>query len=103
MPKNGTEAFYHEIKVAKAEKLAKNLVTHNFLRVSNLMSHRPRKNLPTTFVHRIDDKAIEIDLQTSMVENAIEAGGAIRLTTGSLGSSHTPFLSRPAAVVDLVT
>lgn len=101
LPKNGPEAFYHDIERARAEELSEKLVTHNFSAISNIITHTPWRVLPTLFVYCTKDVAISLDLQKTMVKDAVESG-ATELTVCTVESSHSPFWSMPAEVVRIV-
>ena len=100
-PKNPLEAFYHDVDEERAESLAKKLVTHNFNEISKTIHHAPWKDLPTFFVYCTEDLALGLELQKTMVRDAVESG-AVEFHVRELESSHSPFWSMPAAVVAIV-
>jgi pimeloyl-ACP methyl ester carboxylesterase len=100
--KNAAEAFFNDIDSATAEELAKGNVTHNWLAVSEKVTGAPWKDLPTTYVHCTRDLAIMLPLQKSMVQEAINAGGASEFVTEIIDSGHCPFLSKPDELISIV-
>jgi pimeloyl-ACP methyl ester carboxylesterase len=100
--KNAAEAFFNDIDSATAEELAKGNVTHNWPAVSEKVTGAPWKDLPTTYVHCTRDLAIMLPLQKSMVQEAINAGGAPEFVTEIIDSGHCPFLSKPDELISIV-
>ena len=74
---------------------------HNFSAVSNTITHPPWRLLPTLSVCCTKDVAMSLDLQKTMVKDAVESG-ATELTVCTVESSHSPFWSMPAEVVRIV-
>lgn len=100
--KNAAESFYNDIDPATAGRLAMDNVTHNWNAASGTVSGAPWKDLPTTYIHCLRDLAIMLPLQKSMVEDAVNAGGAAEFLTEVVDSGHCPFLSRPDELVEVV-
>ena len=100
--KNAAEAFFNDIDSATAEKLAAGNVTHNWLAASTKVTGAPWKDLPTTYVHCTQDLAIMLPLQKSMVQDAVNAGGASEFVTKIIDSGHCPFLSKPDELVSII-
>ena len=104
LPKNAREAFYNDMGSGKAQELTRKLVTHNLTEVSSgaaAITRAPWRDLPTTFVCCTKDMGIYLDLQKSMVKDAVE-NGAADLKVCELESGHSPFWSMPEAVVGIV-
>ena len=74
---------------------------HNFSAVSNTITHTPWRVLPTLFVCCTKDVAMSLDLQKTMVKDAVESG-VTEPTVCTVESSHGPFRSTPAEVVRIV-
>ncbi|KAI9881247.1 MAG: hypothetical protein M1830_005533 [Pleopsidium flavum] len=92
--KNASDSFYNDIEPrSQAEELAEATVTHNWSAVGGKIEGAPWMNLPSTYVHCEQDQAILLDLQKSMVKDAMEAREIGGLETELLNSGHCPFLT----------
>jgi len=57
-------------------------------------------DLPVWFLATVEDKALPVEAQRTMVKFARDAGGDVMLR--ECMSGHSPMLSRPKEVVDFV-
>jgi len=100
--KNAPDSFYNDIDTPRAQELAAANVTHNVTAFAGKAENSPWKDLLTVYVHCERDMSIFVDLQRSMVKDALELGGAKQLVTKSCDSGHCPFLSVPGQVLKIV-
>ena len=98
---NAPDAFYNDISPRSvAEELARENVTHNIAVVGGEVEGVPWMEVESTYVVCEKDEALLAQLQRSMVKDALEEGGKVRVET--LESGHCAFLSRPDEVVGIV-
>ena len=108
--KNAPYCFFNDINESdskRAEELATHNVTHNWATASGKISRAPWMDLPATYVHCTKDMAIHLQLQQSMVADALVALQTERTRKGSIvtetiEAGHSPFLSKPTAIVKIV-
>lgn len=100
-PKNAPESFYNDIERERAEKLAKENVTHNYMAAVEKTKYAPWRDLPTTYVFCSRDKAILPPLQEALLKDVVDVGGS-GIVTESIEAGHCPFLSRPGDVQRIV-
>ncbi|OOF90467.1 hypothetical protein ASPCADRAFT_135149 [Aspergillus carbonarius ITEM 5010] len=93
-------SFYNDVESARAEELAKGNITHNWAAASGVITGAPWKDLPTVYIYSIQDVAIKLLLQKSMVQDAVDAGA--KLTTETINSGHCSFSSRVEELVQMV-
>ncbi len=99
--KNAADSFYNDVLPrSRAEQLARENVSHNIFVVGGEVQGVPWMNIESTYVICEKDEALLVHLQRSMVKDAVEVGGKVRVET--LESGHCPFLSRPDEVVRIV-
>jgi hypothetical protein len=58
------------------------------------------KHVPSTYIFCTEDQALSYETQLGIVERARKEGMLLR--TERLEASHSPFLSMPEAVVDVI-
>ena len=99
--KNAPDAFYNDVLPrSRAEELARENVTHNIMVVGGDVNGVPRMDVESTYVVCEKDEALLVHLQRSIMKDAQEAGGKVRVET--LKSGHCPFLSQPHELVRIV-
>jgi pimeloyl-ACP methyl ester carboxylesterase len=99
--KNAPHSFYHDVDSDRAESLATGNVTHNWAAVLDKVKAAPWKDLDTIYIHCLQDRAIELPLQESMVA-AANAARSSPMVVKSIDSSHCPFLSRPRELIAII-
>jgi pimeloyl-ACP methyl ester carboxylesterase len=73
---------------------------HNIAAAAGNITGAPWKDLETVYIYLVQDLAIRLSLQRSMVKDAVRAGG--RIQTEVIDAGHCAFLSRPDEVVEIV-
>ncbi|GKT51442.1 uncharacterized protein ColSpa_11623 [Colletotrichum spaethianum] len=90
--------FYADVKTSLADKAVAALLPQPFKTVENKSGFEPWNNgFEMGYIFTQNDQAIPIDLQTSM-ESIFPASSF----TATLNSSHTPFLSMPKILGDVI-
>ena len=100
--KNAPDALYNDVEAGQAEELAKKNTTSNRAELASKASRTPWKDIPTTFVYTTKDVAINPGIQRIMVQEANGAGGVRPLDEEYCDSGHSPFLSVPSELVQIV-
>jgi hypothetical protein len=98
--KNAVKSLYNDIKPDTAERLATGNVMHNIAAAAGNITGAPWKNLETVYIYLVQDLAIRLSLQRSMVKDAVRAGG--RIQTEVIDAGHCAFLGRSDEVVEIV-
>ncbi|KAL3490678.1 alpha/beta-hydrolase [Aspergillus germanicus] len=98
--KNAVKSLYNDVRSDTVEWLASGNVMHNIAAAAGNVMGAPWKDLETIYVYLVQDLAIRLSLQRSMVKDAARAGG--RIQTEVIDAGHCAFLSRPDEVVEIV-
>jgi len=91
----GAAAFYHDCSAVAAGAAIARLRPQSLTALSGKATAASWREKPATYVVCTDDRAVPVPLQRS---NAARVGESIDWPT-----SHSPFLSRPELVADLLT
>ncbi|KAH8756012.1 Alpha/beta hydrolase fold-1 [Diaporthe sp. PMI_573] len=89
------EYFYHDMARSEQQKWIAELSHTSAPVFDGKTDYEPWHHMPCTYIFCEDDKAITLDAQKKMA-----AFMGIELTTFSIKSSHSPFLSVPDKVVE---
>ena len=89
-----TEFFYHDCSAADAEAAVARLKPMSMAAMGETVPAVAWREKPATYVVCTDDRAVPVALQKS---NAARIGTVIEMPT-----SHSPFLSKPDLVADLL-
>ena len=93
-PDLATAAFYHDCTPDDAARAVARLGAQPTVTFSQAVTAAAWHDIPSTYVVCTDDRAIATSLQRAL--------GARATHTEDWPTSHSPFLSRPALVVDLL-
>lgn len=88
------DVLYNDLDPAEAARATGRLVSHNAQAVTTPVDHASWRSVPTTYVVCTEDHTIPVEVQRMF---AARAGRVLELPT-----SHSPMLSRPAALADLL-
>ncbi|PYI02465.1 alpha/beta-hydrolase [Aspergillus sclerotiicarbonarius CBS 121057] len=88
--------FYHDLPKGVQDFWISQLLPITTESFKILNTYEPWKDIPCTYIHAEQDKALPLEIQKAM------AGAMGPITTASLDSSHSPFLSIPRDVAVLV-
>ncbi|KAL3471593.1 Alpha/beta hydrolase fold-1 [Aspergillus californicus] len=94
--KNGEECFYHDLPPDLAKYHASLLQTQYHPASLAPLTYEAYRDIPAAFLYCTDDRAFPIHNQMRVVSTT----GIER--TGSLDTSHSPFLSKPEGVVGFI-
>lgn len=101
--KNAAYAFFNDVKPSTgAEKLAAATVTHNWMATTRKIQATPWVDLVTTYIHCTQDKSIWLELQKMMVKDMIMKERPVGFSVETLDTGHSPYLSSPEQLVDLL-
>jgi pimeloyl-ACP methyl ester carboxylesterase len=98
--KTAVKSLYNDIRSDTAERLASGNVMHNIAAAAGNITGAPWKDLETVYIYLVQDLAIRLSLQMSMVKDAVRAGG--RIQTEVIDAGHCAFLSHSDEVVEIV-
>ena len=93
--------FYGDLETERAEKMEKLLVRQFGAAMTDTVTYPAWKCVPTTYLRTEQDKVLFPKWQDRQIKTVEDAGVAIEIH--SFPSSHSPFLSMPEGVVDVVT
>jgi pimeloyl-ACP methyl ester carboxylesterase len=94
MPGTPVETFFNDVSPEEADAAAARLAPQSMAAVKTPVSAVAWRDVPTTYVICEQDQAIPVPAQEMLSGRA----GAVR----RLDASHSPFLSRPGEVVEII-
>ena len=89
--------FYADVDPNLAKLSESRLGTHSANTFASPLMHAGWKQIPSTYILCQDDMAMPVKLQKKMVER-----GRSHVKSVSLKASHSPFLSQPDAVCNII-
>ncbi|KIX94637.1 uncharacterized protein Z520_09683 [Fonsecaea multimorphosa CBS 102226] len=107
MPETPEDKFYHDIDDPKLlQELVSNLRPQSYGPYFSKSTYAAWRDVHSTYVMCQEDQALPFEVQRTMVANVkkvlAESGGRIEMQVHTLDSSHSPFLSRPKELGDIV-
>ncbi|BBH70130.1 hypothetical protein ACTI_68150 [Actinoplanes sp. OR16] len=87
-------ALYGDLTEAEAEAAASQLVDQTLASFATEITHAAWHDVPATYIVTDEDRSLPVELQTRFAERT----GDVR----HLASSHSPFLSIPAELAELI-
>lgn len=100
-PDGPRDIFYGDLEEAQAEMWVGRLVPFSYQCYFGKTRYAACREVESTYVFCTEDRAIPIQVQEGMVQGA-EEGGARFGRVVLEGSSHSPMLSRPGEIVDVI-
>ncbi|KAF2421125.1 alpha/beta-hydrolase [Tothia fuscella] len=94
---DGNYRFYHDVDPAIADENSAKLQHHAFKTFRSEQTYAAWKHIPSTYVVCEEDRAVPAEVQEHM---ASQEGGL--WTVKSLKSSHSPFLSMPKDLAEII-
>ena len=94
--KNPEDIFYHDLRPEDAKYWASRLLPHSYATKHAGASSAAWKTIPSTYLICEEDVAV----QENIVKTCREAGSV--MDTERIATSHSPFLSKPDAVVGFI-
>ncbi|MEU6208284.1 alpha/beta hydrolase, partial [Micromonospora musae] len=89
------ETFYSDLSDAEAKMAVERLVDQSLLSCVQPTTHATWRTVPSTYVICTEDRQFPVALQE---QYAVHATDVVRIPTG-----HTPMLSAPDRVADILT
>lgn len=107
MPETPEDKFYNDIDDPKLlQELVNNLRPQSYGPYFSKSTYAVWRDVPSTYVMCQKDQALPFEVQQAMAANVmkvtVESGGKVGMQVFTLDSSHSPFLSRPEELGDIV-
>jgi len=91
------ELFYHDIPQTDAEEWASKLKAFSLAAFHGSLTYAGYKAIPSAYLICDNDKAISLERQLAMVK-----GCGVEIKVKHSASGHSPMLSKPHDVIDLI-
>lgn len=101
IPRNPSEVFYSDLDKEDQEYWASKVVAQPNAAHRTKLTRVTYDHLPTGYIICENDRKGAVVVQKLMVKNLREAGVTVREYT--LSASHSPYLSQPEKVVDVIS
>ncbi|KAI9869807.1 MAG: hypothetical protein M1830_005074 [Pleopsidium flavum] len=95
-PTTAANTFYNDLDQATADYWASRLTHHSYPTFHCKVTYAAWRDIPSTYLYCEADNAIPLSMQEMMVQ---DAGG---FQTERCSAGHSPFLSQPELVVDVI-
>ncbi|KAL9635073.1 MAG: hypothetical protein Q9204_002755 [Flavoplaca sp. TL-2023a] len=92
--------FYADVEPEEAKKMAALIVPQSGRAMTDLVTYPAWQQIPTTYVRTLKDEVLFLNWQDRQVK-AVEDKG-VKVMVETLDASHSPFLSVPEKMVDVV-
>jgi pimeloyl-ACP methyl ester carboxylesterase len=100
-PIGNSTVTFSDLPKDEAEAWAAKTPHHSTVTFGGQLTYPMYHQIPTTYVHMLDDKTIPLEMQKGMVEAANKDKEG-RITTYSMNGGHFPFISRPEELAKVV-
>lgn len=94
LPKDPKDVFFHDVEPALAEESVARLGFQSWQAITQELTHAVWKTVPSTYVICDDDRALPPEVQEILAQRASRVL--------HLASSHSPFLSMPEKLAELI-
>jgi len=89
--------FYNDLPTEEAERWAGTLKSHSVRTFASPLTYAAYKDIPTTYLVCERDGAISLERQLDFIKRT-----GVEMTVRKCNAGHSPFLSQPDTVVDVV-
>jgi pimeloyl-ACP methyl ester carboxylesterase len=98
-PLTPEEIFYNDMSASETASAISELKPHAYQAFSGIVTHEAWRDVPTTYLFCLQDKAIPMHVQRMLVQEFARGAG---IRTETVNASHSPFYSVPGEVVQAI-
>ncbi|KAL2800571.1 Alpha/beta hydrolase fold-1 [Aspergillus keveii] len=98
-PLSPEEIFYDDMSPPEIETAISELNPHAYQSFSGIVTYEAWRDVPTTYLYCLQDKAIPMRVQRMLVQEFARGAG---IRTETVNASHSPFYSVPGEVVKAI-
>jgi hypothetical protein len=91
------QRLYHDVPPAEQQRCITLLKPHPVLPMCNPLTYCAYKHHPVSYIFCEADQAVALEVQ-----RAVAGWAGVEMTTATLPSSHSPFLSMPEKLLEAV-
>lgn len=100
-PVDGGKVFYHDVEPAEREQAISQLLQSPASTQTTPITHLAYLYHPVSYLYCTEDQALPYGVQQMMVRNVCKQYG-VSFAEHHLNASHSPFLSMPERVLEVV-
>ncbi|KAI4594704.1 hypothetical protein KJ359_007507 [Pestalotiopsis sp. 9143b] len=100
-PVDGAKVFYHDVEPAEREQAISQLLQSPASTQTTPITHLAYLHHPVSYLYCTEDQALPYVVQQMMVRNVCKQYG-VSFAEHHLNASHSPFLSMPERVLEVV-
>lgn len=89
--------FYHDLSAEEQKHWVSELAPSPVIAQETVITYAAYKHYPVTYLYCTDDQASPLEYQEMMVK-----GTGLQFDTESCNAGHSPFLSQPETILDII-